>query len=216
MDTIILAGGKGSRMEDTLPKALVKLKGRAILDYQLNYLNGKVDKIILALGHRAGEVISYVQEFHKDKSVDFSIENEPLGTGGAIKKALKLCATPKVLIINCDDIADIDIKKLEKIKENAICVAHPRLPFGLVKEKNGYAVFEEKPVLPDWVSCGWYAFNKDELIKLLPDKGSIEYEVFPKMKLKVYKHEGYWRSTNTKKDVDEVEKDGLPKVFGGK
>jgi mannose-1-phosphate guanylyltransferase len=213
MDAIILAGGKGSRMEDALPKVLVQIRGKAILDYQLNYLKSKVDKIVLALGHRADEVIEHVQKFHKDEPIEFSIEDEPLGTGGAIKKAMRLCATSRVLVFNCDDLTDIDIKKLEVMEENVICIAHPRLPFGLVKEENGYAVFVEKPILPDWVSCGWYAFNKDELMELLPDKGSIEYEVFPKIKLRVYKHEGYWRSTNTKKDVDEIEKEGLPEIF---
>jgi len=213
MDAIILAGGKGSRMEDALPKPLVQIRGKAILDHQLNYLKGRIDKIVLALGHRADEVIEHVSKFHPNEKIEFSIEDEPLGTGGAIKKAMRLCATQRVLIFNCDDLTDIDVKTLEAMEENVICIAHPRLPFGLVKEVDGYAVFVEKPILPDWVSCGWYAFNKDELMELLPDKGSIEYEVFPKIKLRIYKHEGYWRSTNTKKDVDETEKEGLPDIF---
>ena len=89
-------------------------------------------------------------------------------------------------------------------------MAHPHLPFGRVLEKNGYAVFEEKPVLKDWVSCGWYVFNKQEMLNILPDKGMLEYEVFPKLKLRLFKHEGFWKPLNTRKDILEFEEIDLP------
>jgi len=213
MDCIILAGGKGSRMEDSLPKALVQVKEKPILSYQIEYLSNKIDKIILALGFKAQQIIDYVQKNYPDKNIEFSVEDKKLGTGGAIKKALALVSSPKVLVLNCDDITNINIKELEQLRENTICVAHPQLPFGLVKEKNGYAVFTEKPTLSDWTSCGWYLFNKKKIINLLPDVGNIETEVFPYIKLKLYKHQGFWRSFNTKKDIEEFEKENLPKIF---
>ena len=213
MDAIILAGGKGSRMEDALPKPLVSIKERPLISYQINFLADKVDRIILALGYKAGEVVGFIQSEYPQYNIDFSVENKALGTGGAIKKALRMATSDRVLILNCDDLTDIDISELEKEKDNLICVTHPQLPFGLVKDDKGYASFEEKPTLEDWVSCGWYVFNKEEMLKLLPDVGSVEYEVFPKAKLKLYKHEGYWKALNTKKDVDEMEKSELPEIF---
>lgn len=215
MDAIILAGGQGSRMEDPLPKVLVKVKGKPVLSYQLDYLlkSGKIKNIILAIGHRAGEIINYVNANYDLSRVGFSVEDEPLGTGGAIKKAMLNIDSEFVLVLNCDDITDINLVKLERLKENTICVAHPRLPFGRVTEKNGYAVFEEKPMLSDWVSCGWYVFDKVRLLDNLPDKGSLEYEVFPKIKLRLYKHTGFWRTANSKKDISEFEKAELPKAL---
>ena len=118
-----------------------------------------------------------------------------------------------VIVLNCDDITDINLENLKSYNCNTLCVAHPRLPFGLVKEENGFAVFEEKPMLADWVSCGWYLFKRTELLPLLPDKGSLEYDVFPKLKLKLFQHEGFWRPLNTKKDLIEFETEELPEVL---
>ena len=207
MNAIIIAGGQGSRMECDLPKPLVEVRGKAILAYQLDYLlNSRlIDTIILALGHRAEEVIEYIKLYFPEAPIEFTVEHEALGTGGAIKLALQKVNSDFVLVLNCDDITDIDLNELKKIKENTVCVAHPQLPFGLVKEEAGYAVFEEKPVLADWVSCGWYILKRGELLDITPDKSSIEYDVFPKLKLKLYKHEGFWQTINTKKDIIQFE-----------
>jgi len=215
MDVIILAGGKGTRMDDPKPKPLVEIKGKPILAYQLDYfLNSEeINQIILALGHRADEVIEFINSNYSAAPIKHSIESEPLGTAGAIKQALQHVQSDKVLVLNSDDLTDINLKNLKEYKENTICVANPQLPFGLVKENNGYATFEEKPVLQDWVSCGWYVFNKDELMELLPDKGSIEYDIFPKIKLRIHRHSGFWQPLNTKKDLNEFEQREMPEIF---
>ncbi len=212
MDVIILAGGKGNRMEDILPKPLVRVKDKAILAYQLDYfLNSKlINKVVLALSYKSEDIIDYVKINYPDRAIEFSIENEPLGTGGAFKLAMKKTDSEIVLGTNCDDITDIDIGKLSQNKEDMICVAHPMLPFGLVKEKNGFAIFQEKPILSEWVSCGWYLFNKNNLLSVLPDNGSLEYDVLPNLKLKLFKHEGFWQPLNTKKDILEFENRNLP------
>jgi len=215
MQAIILAGGKGNRMEDVLPKPLVKVKDKTILACQLDYLlNSKnIEKVILALGYKADEIIDYVKVNYPDYPIDFVVETEPLGTAGAFKLALTKANSDFILGLNCDDITDISIENLSKFGCNAICVAHPRLPFGLVDEENDYAVFIEKPLLNEWVSCGWYLFKCGELLPLLPIKGSLEYDVFPKLKLKLYKHEGFWRPLNTKKDLLEFDAEKLPEVL---
>jgi len=215
MDAIILAGGKGNRMEDVLPKPLVRVKDKVILAYQLDYLlnSKKIEKIVLSLGYKAEEIIDYVKINYPDYPIDFAVEKEPLGTAGAFKLALLKTDSEFVLGLNCDDITNIDLEKLQANNSSTICVAHPRLPFGLIKEKDGYATFEEKPMLADWVSCGWYLFKKRELVPILPDQGSLEYDVFPQLKLKLFKHEGFWRPLNTKKDLIEFEAEKLPEVL---
>jgi NDP-sugar pyrophosphorylase family protein len=212
MEVVILAGGKGNRMEDVLPKPLVKVKDKVILAYQLDYLLKfpQIEKIILSLGYKADEIIDYVQVNYPNKPIDFIIEKEILGTAGAFKLALPKVFSDKILGLNCDDITDIDLEKLLELGANAICVAHPQLPFGLVKENSGYAQFVEKPILNDWVSCGWYLFDRHDLLVCLPEKGSLEYDVFPRLKLKVYKHQGFWQPLNTKKDILELENKELP------
>lgn len=219
MDAIILAGGRGTRMDSGLPKALIKLKGRPVIDYQINYLirERQTRNTILSLGYYySREIINYVTSKYGSYFYDFmrdAIEDEPLGTAGGLKNALMYTSAEYVLAFNCDDIADINLKELAKFKEDTICVAHSRLPFARVIEKDGYAVYEEKPLLEDWVSCGWYLLKTEGLREKLPDKGSLEYDVFPKMKLRMYKHEGFWKPINTKKDVIDFESCELPDVL---
>lgn len=211
MDAVIIAGGEGKRMGSNIPKALIKAKGKPILSWQIDYLiKSGIDKIILAIGHKAEDIVNYVNDNYSGKHIDFTIEKKLLGTAGAVKLALQKCGSEFVVVLNCDDLTDINIKKLEEKMENTICVAHPSLHFGRVSEKNGYAVFEEKPLLSDWVSCGWYLLNRKEMLKILPDKGMLEYDIFPKIKLRLYKHEGFWKTFNTQKDVDEFEEAELP------
>ncbi|MBI4918536.1 NDP-sugar synthase [archaeon] len=207
MDCVILAGGKGSRMEDPLPKAMIEAGGKAIIMHQLEYLVNKADDIVISLGYKSEEVIKYVEENFKSSSIKYVVETEPLGTAGGLKLALQKTKSDLVLVLNCDDIADIDLKKLEEYNDNTICVAHPRLPFGLVNSYCGYAEFLEKPLLNCWTSCGWYLLKR-EAINELPDKGSIEYDIFQtrKIKMRVYEHEGFWSALNTKKDIEEFEK----------
>jgi NDP-sugar pyrophosphorylase family protein len=207
LDVIILAGGQGNRMASELPKPLIEVKGKPILFHQIDFLAGKVENIILSLGHKAELIEQAVREHYPiDVHIAFAREAQPAGTAGGLKQALVHARTSYVLVLNCDDLADIPIQQLEQLQHNAICVAHPTLPFGLVEEKDGYAVFREKPQLDSWVSCGWYLFNREELLKILPDQGSLEYDVFPHLKLRLFKHEGFWVPLNTKKDILEFEK----------
>jgi NDP-sugar pyrophosphorylase family protein len=211
MDAVIIAGGRGQRLEDPIAKAMTIVKGKRLIDFQINYLlkNG-IKKIILALGFKAEDVIEHVKSAYPNAQIDYTIEKTLLGTAGGLKLALQKSDADHVVAFNCDDVTDIDIKKLSKIGENTVCVAHPQLQFGQITEKNSYAVFEEKPKLDIWVSCGWYFFNRKEIMKHLPDKGMLEYDVFPKIKLRVFKHEGFWMTINNKKEISEFEKAELP------
>ena len=135
MDVVILAGGKSTRMEDVLPKPIVSVRGKPVLFYQIEYFKDKVNNIIISVGHRHQEIIDFVNFHYHNNNIKFCIENEPLGTAGGIKKALLMSDSDKVIVLNCDDITDININDLEKLNENHVCVAHPMLPFGLIKEK---------------------------------------------------------------------------------
>lgn len=215
IDVIILAGGKGTRMEDPLPKPLVIAKGKPILSHQLDYIfgSGKINKVILAIGYMSDQIVKFIKKNYSNYDIDFSIEQTPLGTAGSLKEAIKKVKTDYVLVLNCDDITDIDISNLISMKDNIICIAHPRLPFGLVIPSHGKASFKEKPLLKDWVSCGWYLFNKNDILPHLPLKGSLEYDVFPKLNLKVYKHTGIWNPLNTKKDISDFENSIKDEIF---
>jgi len=205
-------------MDSVTPKPLLSVAGVPLIFRQIDYLENKVNRIILSLGYH-GEIVK--KEVEKKYSslnlkIIYVIEKKSLGTAGAAKKALGKIRTERLLVLNVDDLANINIERLEKNKKNTICITHPQLPFGLIKEKNNKVVFIEKPKLNSWVSCGWYLFEKRKLSSVLPKKGSLEYDVLPKLNLDTFKHHGFWCPMNTPKDVLNFEmsffdEKGLPK-----
>jgi D-glycero-alpha-D-manno-heptose 1-phosphate guanylyltransferase len=217
-DVIILAGGKGTRMGKDVSKPLVLARNREIIAWQLDNLytnySDLIGNVIVAVSFKADEVQDYLARQYAGKNFKISFEEHPLGTGGAIKQAVTLAETAKVIVLNVDDIVDINLQLLTAFKENMICVAHPILPFGLIKEYNGSAEFIEKPRLENfWVSCGWYLLDKAEIISKFPDLGSVEYDVFQKnlVRLKPFYHTGFWRPLNSKKELEHFSTGILPK-----
>lgn len=213
MDAVILAGGRGLRMSSDKPKALVEVKGKPVLQWQLDYLLPHMEKIILAVGYQAEKVEKFIQEKYSGKNIVCVKEEGPLGTAGALRNALVHAKSDFVLVLNADDLTDISLEKMSETRENTICVCHPRLPFGLVRANKGYAEFVEKPLLKERVSCGWYVFNRTHVEAILPAKGSLEYDVFPALRLRVYPHNGFWRPLNSPKDFEEAEKMDLEKLM---
>ncbi len=205
-DVILLAGGKGDRMASELPKPLVPVKGKPILFHQIDYFLPHTTRIIISTGHRAQEIEDAVKAAYPIAPIVVAREHKPLGTAGGIKLAAKQVTSEFVIVLNCDNITNIVVPILQGITENTIVVGHPVLPFGLVEERDGFAMFKEKPTLPLWVSCGWYVLQKNIILQEFPDVGSIEYDVFPRIKVRIYRHEGWWKDLGTKKDIQEWEK----------
>ena len=201
---IMLCGGLAKRMRpltEEIPKCMIEINGHPLLDYHLKFLeNCGIKKIILACGHK-WEII---KKYYGDKFI-YSVETEPLGTAGAVKNALQFVDEEEFFVYNADDIIDLDWKEFGKIGANAIAVGHPRSTFGAVEidEKNNVLRFKEKPIETFWTNAGAYIFNKKIS---LPDKGNLEKEVLPKLKLRAFKHEGFWLAVNTSKDIEEAEK----------
>jgi D-glycero-alpha-D-manno-heptose 1-phosphate guanylyltransferase len=115
---IILAGGLGTRIKDTvpnLPKPMAPINGRPFLEYQIDYLIQQgITKIILSVGYLKEAIINHFGNQYKKASIEYSIESSPLGTGGALMLALKNQTEP-VLVINGDTFFEIDLMELAKL-----------------------------------------------------------------------------------------------------
>jgi NDP-sugar pyrophosphorylase family protein len=185
---IILAGGKGTRLGDSNPpKALLELNGKTLLDCQVEWLEGKFDVIVLALGHRAQEVVDYVKK--KDYKVEVSIEDAPLGSGGAVKKAfLSFCPNAeKVYVLNVDDIAQVNVA--DALKSSTPCIVAKPVPFSILAEGKIFAQNETVQHI------GHTVLSKNEILNL-PDVGSYE-KWLALQKVNSFVHSGMWTPVNS-------------------
>ena len=193
VDAIILACGIIGR-ENKFPRALLEVNGKSLLERQIEWLSPYAKNIIICCTAReAAPIRAYLSSRAIGKKIIFSIEPEPLGTAGALKRALNAAKTDEVLVVNVDDLTDIDLRALINFGGDTICVANPRLPYGMIEMEGQIVInFREKPILSGvWVSCGVYLLSK-LIANKLPERGSLEKDIFPYMKLRAYKHYGTW------------------------
>ena len=117
-EAIVLAGGLGTRIKhllDDLPKPMAPVGGRPFLTYLLLCLESEgIKRVILSVGYKSEKIIKYYGEKFNDLEIIYSIEDVPLGTGGAIKKSLSLCREDHVFIINGDTFFDISFDLMRK------------------------------------------------------------------------------------------------------
>lgn len=219
---IILAGGKGERLRpltNNRPKVMVEVAGKPILLWQIEWLKSRgIKKFVITVSYK----YEVIQEFLGDGSkfgieVDYSIEETPLGRGGAIKKGFTsrlIDGVEDVIVTNGDVITKLDLSKMIDVhQQKKAIVTMLVVPYlsrwGIVKLDNGNHVlgFEEKPRLPYWINGGIYLFNKS-VEPLLPKEGDHEIETFPKIpkeKFLAFKNEGFWRAVDVIKDRSEAE-----------
>ena len=116
MEAIILAGGKGTRLKavvSDVPKPMALVKRAPFLTYLLRYLsNNGVTHIVISTGYLGNVIRDYYGTFFDGLRINYSHEDAPLGTGGAIMKALKLCKDNNVIVLNGDTYFEVDIKAL--------------------------------------------------------------------------------------------------------
>ena len=207
-EAIILCGGQGKRLRPltfNIPKALVKYQHKTLLDWQIDQLEKfGYDRVVLVAGYLGFKLLGWARDNQRKIKVSIIVENEPLGTAGALKLGLKEISSENVTVMNVDDLNDVDLDMLELNGTNSLVVTNPVLQFGVIEEEQGIIKkFVEKPKLIDkLVSMGIYYLNKNDFSDL-PEKGSLETDVFPNKNLKAFMHAGYWKTINTMKDLDD-------------
>ncbi len=231
MKAVILAGGYGKRLRpltDTVPKPLVDVAGRPILEWQMLWLSKKcgVESFVLLVGYLKERVMEYIDS-KKDEfgvEVKYSVEKEPMGTGGALKNAEKLLAKEKQFyMLNGDNVTNIRADKMASLGGNIASVALVplRSTYGIARlDGDKIATFDEKPILPEyWMNAGVYLMSK-EIFKSLPKVGSIENTTFVELskagKLMGQRFpDAYFKGVDSVKDVEEASTDIKTKrVYG--
>ena len=223
MKAIILAGGRGKRLRpitDKIPKPLIPINNKPLIERTIKYLKKYgITEIIISSGYKS----NLIEKFLKKKKnfgcdIVFSIEKTPLGTGGAIKKALRFVDEESFVVLNGDIVTNIDLKKILK-KPNTIAANELKTKFGTMDIRNNKILKfnEKKDVVDVWMNPGIYHLSKD-IEKLIPQKGSLEGIVFPKMARKktlgtVKFKNALWFSIDSHKDIEECSKEIKSKKY---
>jgi NDP-sugar pyrophosphorylase family protein len=223
-EAIILAGGKGTRLRSVtlneIPKGLVKIQEKAILQWEIEWLaKYGVKKVVLAIGHLSDKIIAEFSDKintpHGDVILKYSIEKEKLGSGGAIKQASQFIEGKACFIINGDILSDAKLNDLIELHKNnqskaTMLLVNMRSPYGVVETSgNKITKFVEKPLLPIMIHSGIDIINK-EIFSEFPDRGQMEDTIFVDLANRdeffVYTadKDTFWKSIDTEKDFKEA------------
>ena len=119
MEAIVLAGGFGTRLRDVVsdvPKPMAPIGDKPFLNILLSRLAHKGFKhVILAIGYLAEKITSYFGDSFKDMDISYVVEDEPLGTGGAIRLAMTKAKGDYVFVLNGDTFLDADFGALDAL-----------------------------------------------------------------------------------------------------
>ena len=219
---VILAGGFGKRLRpltEDRPKPLVEVAGRPIIEWQILWLRSHgIRDFVVLLGYKWERLVERLGSGQRlGVRIAYVVEDEPLGTGGAIKNAEHLLRGEDYFIaLNGDIITNLDVGRLvSRLMSSrdvvaAIALVPLRSPYGVVElDQEGRIVrFVEKPTLDYWINAGVYAM-KPGILDYLPEKGDIERTAFPKLAeerrvLGEKFTDAYWRSIDTIKDLEEA------------
>ena len=200
-DIVILAGGLGKRLASVTgggQKVLAAINGKPFLSILIDYIASQGGKrFILCTGHGADAVEEYFKKAHQDVEIILSREEEPLGTGGAIKQAASLVKTNEFIAMNGDCFCVIDYNQMiafhQKHQANAT-IAVTQVPdareYGTidVDASKNITAFKEKSASASasayrqqfLINTGTYCLTRHAFdLKETPAKFSIEYDFFP-------------------------------------
>jgi D-glycero-alpha-D-manno-heptose 1-phosphate guanylyltransferase len=192
---IILAGGLGTRLRSVvseLPKCMAPVAGKPFLHYVIAHLQKEgIQNFIFSVGYKSESIISFVKENLPGTDFQFSIEDEPLGTGGAIQLAIEKSIEKNILVCNGDTLFNVHVNELNNfhVQHDSDCTLclKPMNSFdryGVVELDNDNLIisFKEKHFYENGlINGGVYALNtKSFLNKNLPEKFSFEKDYLEK------------------------------------
>lgn len=218
---VILAGGQGVKLRPLtyeIPKSLIPVRGKPILEYQIETLrNADVRNIILAIGHLGEKIKEHFGNGTKlGVKITYSEESKPLGTAGALANCFQLLENNPFLVIHGDSLIDIDLTEPIRFHDNlkkvvatlVLSTVSDPTAYGNVLLKGSKIVdFIEKPAKKQatshLVSTGVYVLEPT-IFDYIPEKMPAMLEdVFPKLAQKGllggFPFAGQWFDVSTPK-----------------
>ena len=210
IDVVVMAGGRGERLRpltDTIPKPLLNIGNKPIIRYGLDRLvDYGVNRFHISLNYLGSLIKDYLESDFKNEHIflDFTFENKPLGTIGAIKQ-FKHLKNNIILLTNSDLLTNINyedfyLKFIDSNADMAIATisSEINIPYGVLEcDENIVSSFIEKPTYTYFTNGGIYLLKK-ELIELIPSgfffnaTDLIDLLIKNKRKIISYTIHNYW------------------------
>jgi D-glycero-alpha-D-manno-heptose 1-phosphate guanylyltransferase len=226
VEAIILAGGIGTRLSSRLvdrPKSMALVAGRPFLAILLDRLvQSGCTRVLLSVGHLRSVIMDDFEDSYRGIPIAYVVEETPLGTGGAIRKALEFSREDCCLVLNGDTYVDLNSAELlefHRSGSSAITIAVAQVKdsgrYGRVRiEREGdteYVIgFEEKGQSDEgWINAGVYALNREfPWPEQLAERFSFENDVLvPRvgsLRPLAFRHAGYFLDIGVPEDLDRA------------
>ncbi len=230
MKAFLLAAGLGSRLRpltDTIPKCMVPIDGRPMLDIWLDSLDhAGVDEVLVNLHHLPDAVRRHLDGRDAPPAVRAFFEPELLGSAGTLAANRAWVASDEMfLACYADNLTDFDLRTLVQTHRErgllaTLTVFHSDRPSagGVVEiDASGLVIgFAEKPVHPvsDLVNAGMYAFHPDVLDEIGDPPRDIGYDLLPRLvgRAVAIPVEGYLRDVGTLEGYERAQQEWLARA----
>lgn len=234
MKVVILAGGLGTRLGEytkSVPKPMIKIGGIPIIIHIMrHYIFHGFNDFIIAAGYKNGIIKNYFRNFKTpEKEFEAIIKKKKCKicivdtgnktmTGGRLKRVKHLIEDNKNFMFTYGDgISNVNLKKLFSFHINqkkliTVTAVRPPARFGEILLKNNKVIsFKEKPqVTNGWINGGFFIAKKEFLNLIKNDSEILEKKPLEiackKNELIAFKHEGFWKCMDVKRDRDELQK----------
>ena len=219
MEVVILCGGQGTRsypFTEYFPKVMMPINGTPILIHLMRlYAAQGFTNFVLAAGHRKEILLDYFE----DRCPHWKVKIVDTGSGSDTGERIRRCAQyvgNTFFATYGDGLGNVDLHELAAAHHRSGAVAtvtsvplysqYGTMVFDADKK---VTEFREKPVLRDyWINAGFMVFEKEAFD--MWEGQNLECEVLPNLARKgvlyTYQHEGFWKSMDTSKDQQELEK----------
>lgn len=224
IDAVIMAGGRGLRLQpltDVMPKPLLKVGGKPIMEYNLDLLASYgVEDFWVTVKYLGEQIQNYFGNGSKKNiKIEYVWETEPLGTIGAVSKIVNF-KHDYLLVINSDLLTNIDFENfyLDFINKNADFAVltipyNVKIPYGVFETENAsIKSLKEKPIYTYFSNGGVYLMKK-EVLKYIPKNSLynstdlIESLIAKDYKVISYPFSGYWLDVGKHDDFEKAQVD---------
>ena len=224
VDAVIMAGGLGSRLKpltDNLPKPLLKIGDKTIIDYNIDRLiSFGIDDFWISVRYLADQIKEHFGNGNsKGVSIKYVDEENPLGTIGAVGK-INNFRHDYVLVTNSDILTNLNYENFFKdfIEKDAdmsvVTIPYDvEIPYAVMETKdNNVLSFIEKPTYRYYTNGGIYLIKKSILKnipknKLFNSTDLMELLIAKKLNLISYPMHNYWLDIGKPKDYLKAQND---------